>query len=146
MGITIVQQMLSRQSDIIFLTESQYQTLQIKNEKSSYVQLCYNLASPKLLHLVVVSYSQMFPIVRSNHIRNIQSYFLFLQSKLLLVSRQTCKLHLTRESKPRKLCVENASPISIILRDVEVEGGGQKAENKTQIFKQVDFTMQISKH
>lgn len=42
-GITILQQILSKQPDIMFLTESQSQTLQTENEKS-YVQLCYNLA------------------------------------------------------------------------------------------------------
>lgn len=44
-----------------------------ENEKSSYGQLCYNLASPKLFHLVVVLYSKMLPIVRGDHSKR-QSY------------------------------------------------------------------------
>lgn len=44
-----------------------------ENEKSSYGQLCYNLASPKLFHLVVVSYSEMLPIVRGDPSKS-QSY------------------------------------------------------------------------
>lgn len=51
-----------------------------QNEKSSYGQLCYNLASLKLFHLVNVSYSEMPSIIRGDHskmVKVIKSYFLF---------------------------------------------------------------------
>lgn len=44
-----------------------------ENEKPSYGQLCYNLANPKLFHLVVVSYSEVLPIVRGDRSKS-QSY------------------------------------------------------------------------
>lgn len=44
-----------------------------ENVKSSYGQLWYNLVTPKLFHLVVVSYSEMLPIVRGDCSKS-QSY------------------------------------------------------------------------